>query len=98
MDPVSQHVASSATASQLASRRVQKDKDGKTRPAGADRPLTDHADLEETVEDVQAAEHTRSVKGNEQEESHEDRESAAWYDAHGVWDEPDARPTFDVEG
>lgn len=98
MDPVSQHVASSASASHLAGRRVQKDKDGKARPGGVDQPLADRADLEEHVEDVQSGEASRSVKGNEEEESHEDRQGRAWYDANGVWDEPPARPTFDAEG
>ena len=61
------------------------------------RPEIDRPEGDEAVHKVEQAEATRSAKGNDQEESREDREAAAGYGPHPD-QAPPANPTIDLEG
>ena len=60
------------------------------------RTRTDETDL--VTVDTESADAVRNLKGNDQEETHEDRQEHPPYDGRGSLAQGDARPRLDVEG
>jgi len=61
------------------------------------RPEIDRPEGDEAVIKAESAEAMRTVKGNEQEEAHEDHEASAGYGPHPGEDHDAPPPTIDVE-
>lgn len=98
MNPIAPHIASSVAGVHQAEKQASREseKTDRRRPvARVVRRGDDNLDLEVTeVEEVEA---TRNAKGNDQEETHEDRQAHGHYDARGALsDEPPRR--VDLEG
>lgn len=92
--PIASSIAGASQAERQASRDAQKVEE--KRPARRFRRLGDDAEL--NVTPTESVEAVRDAKGNDQEESHEDRqEHSAAYDAQGHTTR-ETRPHLDVEG
>jgi len=95
MSVVGTSLASSVSASQQAERAQAKATEkGEREKRG---PRETARDVYEHVEQVEGADPVRSLKGNEQEEAHEDRQEHAGYVPGGGAREEQDPPRIDVE-
>jgi len=97
MLPIHNNIASSIAGAKQAERTAvrEQDKAAKRGRRPAER-ITKRDEVE--VGEVEHAEATRNAKGNDQEETHEDREARGHYDAHGGYSVEREPPRLDLEG
>jgi len=99
VNPIAPHIASSLAGVHQSERQAARETEKTERRRHDSQVIKrgdDNLDLE--VSEVEEAEAVRSAKGNDQEETHEDRTSHGYYDAHGDLAEEAPAPRVDLEG